>query len=98
MISFPAEFAVRRGGAGALFARARFSAGELLALTGKTRFTDSSAYAAGAFGAPLATIGFAFVGVTFTRPIVLDHSATRASRFQSRRRFSVTDTVRLLDY
>ena len=37
---------------------------------------DGDAYAAGAFGTILATIGLAVVRISFARPLILDHSAT----------------------
>src|SRR5213592_617142 len=49
-------------------------------------------HATGAFRTALATIGFALVCVSFSRPVVLDHSATGACRFRSR--FSKTTALR----
>src|SRR3954464_13097996 len=79
-IAFAAEFTFWGRGAGALFAGTRLGLRQFLATTGETGFADGDAGASGAFGAALAAVGFAFVGVAFARPLVLLHSATGTCR------------------
>jgi hypothetical protein len=83
-ISFAAQFALRGGGAGALLAGTRLGFCQFLAPTGEAGFADGDAGATGAFGATLATVGFAFVGVAFARPLVLLHSAPGTRRRRNR--------------
>ena len=81
-ISRPAEFALGRKSARALFARSCFGLGELLPLAGETRLNDT-ATAAAAFRAALAAIRLSFVCISFARPLILNHGATRACRQRS---------------
>src|ERR1043166_7942841 len=85
VIAFSAQFTLRCRCAGALFARPRLGPRKLLPLTRKARLPDRDACATGAFGTTLAAISLALVRISFARPIVLDHSATRTRRFQTGR-------------
>ena len=66
VIAFAAQFAVRRRRSRALLARTRLGFGRFLPLAREAYFPDSNAGATGSFGATLATVGFAFVGVSFS--------------------------------
>ena len=79
-VSLAAQFATRRGRACALFARSWFGFREFLALAGETGMSHFGASAASAFRATLAAVGLSFVGVSFARPLVLNHAATGARR------------------
>jgi len=83
-IAFAAEFAFGGGGAGALFAGTGLGFRQFLAAAGEADFADGDAGATGAFGATLATVGLALVGVAFARPLVLLHSATGTLRRRNR--------------
>jgi hypothetical protein len=87
-VAFAAEFAFWSEGAGALLAGTRFGFRQFLAPAGEAGFADGDARATGAFGATLAAVGFARVGVAFARPLVLFHSAAGTRR--SRNRFPQT--------
>lgn len=78
VIAFAAQFTFRRRRAGTLLAWAWLSLCHLLALARETRFPDIDARATGALSATLAAIGFAFVGVALSGPLIFDHSATGA--------------------
>ena len=83
-IAFSAQFAFWGGRAGALLAGTRLGFCQFLAAAGKAGFPDVDAGATGAFGATLAAVGFAIVGVAFARPLVLLHSATGTRRRRNR--------------
>jgi hypothetical protein len=83
-IAFSAQFAFRGGRAGALLAGARLGLRQFLAPTGEAGFPDGDAGATSAFRATLAAVGFARVGIAFTRPLVLLHSATGTRRRRNR--------------
>ena len=84
VISFSAQFAFRGGGAGALLAGTRLGLRQFLAPAGEAGFADGDAGATGAFGATLAAVGFALVGVAFAGLLVLLHSATGTRRRRNR--------------
>src|SRR5204862_7051551 len=68
----------------ALFAWTRLGSLKFLSLSLEACFPYGDTHATGAFSTTLTTIGFAIVCVSFSRPVVLDHSATGACRFWSR--------------
>ncbi len=82
-ISFPAEFALGRESASALFARTWFSPGEFLPFAGEARLGHAHASATGAFRTTLTAVSFSFVCISFTGPLVLNHCATGAGRKRS---------------
>jgi len=79
-VAFSAQFAFRGGSAGALLAGTRLGLGQFLAPAGEASFPDGDAGASSAFRTTLAAVGLAFVSVSFTRPLVLLHSATGTRR------------------
>lgn len=95
-IAFAAQFALWSGRAGALLAGTRLGLRQFLPLAGEAGFADGDAGATGAFGATLAAVGFARVGVAFARPLVLLHSATGTRR--RRNRFPQTTALLLFSF
>src|SRR5205807_6426963 len=90
-IAFAAQFAFRRGSAGALLAGTRLGLGQFLAAAGEAGLPDGDAGATGAFRATLAAVGFALVGIAFSGPLILLHSASGTRR--GRRRFPQTTAL-----
>jgi hypothetical protein len=83
-IAFAAEFAFWGAGAGALLAGARLGLRQFLAAAGEAGLADGDAGATGAFGATLAAVGLALVGIAFAWPLVLLHSAAGTRRRRDR--------------
>jgi hypothetical protein len=79
-IPLPAEFALGRGRSSTLFARTRFGLGQFLPFAGETRLGHVHASATGALRTTLTAESFSFVCISFARPFVLGHGATRARR------------------
>ena len=84
IISFSAQFTFRCRRSRALLARPWLRPREFLSSAREARFADGDAGATGAFRTTLAAIGFAIVGISFARPLVLDHSATGTGRHRTR--------------
>jgi hypothetical protein len=76
VISFSAQFALWCGRSRALLAWTRLGLRHFLAPAREAWFPDGDARATSAFRTTLATVGFAIVGISFSRPLVLYHFAT----------------------
>ena len=61
-----------------MFTGARLSLGKFLSLTGESTFPDGKAGASSPFRASLTAIRFPVVAVSFSGPIIFEHSAIRA--------------------
>ena len=87
-ISFSAQLAAWRRSSGTLFACAGRCLCEFLSLAGKARLGHGRARATGAFRTTLAAVRLSFVRVSFSGPLVLNHSTTWTRRSSRRRGFS----------
>ncbi len=84
IISFSAQFTLRRRRSRALLAWPWLRPRQFLSPAREARFADGDAGATGAFRTTLAAVGFAIVGIPFSGPLVLNHSATGTRRQRTR--------------